>query len=120
MKFKNKILLILILIFSHAAYALDMKDIVAYPVPFNPHVNKTLTVGYPGGASLAGYKINVSICDINGDVVITRSRAQVPLVWNGRNGSGRFVKPGLYILKVEIENDLGDYGKKVIRVLIDY
>ena len=117
---KNKIIFIVMLALSQSAYAFDMKNIVAYPVPFNPQVDKTLTIGYPGGVQLSDHWVKVVIYDVNGDVVITKTRSQGPLVWNGRNNSGRFVKPGLYILKVEIENDLGDYGKKVIRILVDY
>ncbi len=121
MKLKNKIVLLLMLALSQGAYAFDMTDIVAYPVPFNPQ-KKTLTIGYPVGSPLTftSKTIRVSIYDINGDLVIERSRSANPLIWNGRNSSGRFVKPGLYILKIEIDDDNGDYGKKMIRILVDY
>jgi len=121
MKFINKIVIIMMLTFTQFAYAFDMKDIIAYPVPFNPQ-QKTLTIGYKAGSSLSlsGYKVKATIYDINGDLVLEKSRSQGPLIWNGRNSSGRFVKPGLYILKVEVEDDNGDYGKKIIRILVDY
>ncbi|HNX24608.1 MAG TPA: FlgD immunoglobulin-like domain containing protein [Spirochaetota bacterium] len=118
MKLTNRIIFIVILISSQAAYAFDIKGIAAYPVPFNPQ-KKTLTIGFPG-ASSSVHKIKVVIYDINGDLVIEKSGSQVPLYWNGRNSSGRHVKPGLYILKVEVDDDDGTYGKKIIRILVDY
>ena len=106
--------------FSNALYAFDMKDVVAYPVPFNPGKN-TLKIGYPSGYTVpTGYRLNVEIFDINGDLVTKKAGNQMPVVWNGRSGNGKFVKPGLYILRVEIENDAGDYGKNTIRILVDY
>lgn len=119
MKFRNKMIIILMLTLSQSLYALDMKNIVAYPVPFNPQKTK-LTVGDPGAVPGAPHKIKFSIYDINGDTVLSKSLSQLPVKWNGRNGSGKLVKPGLYIIKVEIDDDDGDYGKKVIRILVDY
>jgi flagellar hook assembly protein FlgD len=111
----------------NSLYGLTANDIIAYPVPFNPNQN-TLIIGTKvSGLSLAGYSVNVSIYDINGDFIIKKT-ASGNIKWNGRNNNGRIVKPGLYILKVEIENystdptDSGksDYIKKIIRILIDY
>lgn len=119
---KKRIIFIIMLIFSHAAYAYDMKNIAAYPVPFNPQKN-ALTIGTPGLTSAVPHSIRIEIYDINGDSVIKKSASQFPVYWNGRNSSGRFVKPGLYIVKIEIDDDIdqkGDYGKKVIRILVDY
>lgn len=118
MKMKNKIIFIIILAFSNAAYAYDMKNIAAYPVPFNPQ-KKVLTIGTPGQTS-SPHTIRMEIYDINGDLVIKKSGSQIPFVWNGRNSSGRYVKPGLYLLKIEIDDENGDYGKKVVRILVDY
>jgi len=117
---KFKIIIIIMLLSSEILYAFEMKDIAAYPVPFNPK-KITLKIGYPVGMAVpSGYSINVIVFDINGDLVVKKTGAQMPVVWNGRNGSGRYVKPGLYILKVEIESIDGDYGKKIIRILVDY
>lgn len=118
MKFRNKIIIILVLTLSQSLYALDMKNIVAYPVPFNPQKNM-LKIGYSPNV-IESHKIKLFIYDINGDTVLTKSLSQLPVIWNGRNGSGKLVKPGLYIIKVEIDDDNGDYGKKVIRILVDY
>lgn len=108
------------LILSHHAYALDLKNVVAYPVPFNPNKG-TLIIGDPANTTyLNSHKIKLAIFDINGDLVIEKAVSGVAVVWNGRNGAGRFVKPGLYIIKVEVDDDDGDYGKKVIRILVNY
>jgi len=119
MKFINKIIFILILAFSQAAYAFDLKDLAAYPVPFNPQ-KKLLNIDKPGATLGSPHNILVSIYDINGDLVIKKTGNGFPFIWNGRNSSGRFVKPGLYILKVEVDDISGDYGKKIIRILVDY
>ena len=118
MKLTNRIIFIFILITSQAAYAFDLKNLAAYPVPFNPQ-KKTLTVDNPAG-SLGAHKVIISIYDINGDLVIKKSLSAFPVKWNGRNNTGRYVKPGLYIIKVEVDDDDGTYGKKMIRILIDY
>lgn len=94
--------------------AYDMNNVIAYPVPFNP-VKGTLKIANPDS-----YIIEVNIYDINGDLVCTKTGNVNPVIWNGRDSSGRYVKPGLYIIKVTAENSSGDYGKKTIRILVDY
>ncbi len=103
---------------SQSLYAFDMTNIIAYPVPFNPQ-KKKLNIGYAPPA-VGSHSIKIGIYDINGDSVIKKTGNSFPLVWNGRNSSGKFVKPGLYIIKVEVDDDDGDYGKKIIRILVDY
>jgi len=117
MKLTNKITFIVILAFSQASYAYDMKNIVAYPVPFNP-LNKILTIGTPGVSE--PHIVKIEIYDVNGDTVIQKSGSGIPFLWNGRNSSGRFVKPGFYMIKIEFDDETGDYGKKMIRILVDY
>lgn len=120
MKLTNRIVFIIILICSQAAYAISLKDAAAYPVPFNPK-KKTLTIDNPPpAASLGSHKVILSIFDVNGDLVIKKSLSAFPARWNGRNSSGNYVKPGLYIIKVEVDDDDGTYGKKIIRILVDY
>ena len=122
MKLKKAIFIFVILICYNTVYAaITANKIIAYPVPFNPNKN-TLTIGTQG-TPLTGYSAKISIYDINGDLVIQKSATNASNTkWNGRNKSGRVVKPGLYILKVEIENisDPSEYIKKIIRILIDY
>ena len=124
MKLKKIIFITLLLICYntvHAAITITASEIIAYPVPFNPN-QKTLTIGEKaGGSDLSGYSVNVSVYDINGDLIIEKSGSG-NIKWNGRNKSGRIVKPGLYILKVEIEEygNPSNYIKKIIRILIDY
>jgi len=118
MKLRNKFIIILMILISQAIYALDMTGIIAYPVPFNPQKTK-LKIGYAPPA-VGSHLIKVAIHDINGDLVIKKTGNAFPVIWNGRNSSGKFVKPGLYIVKVEVDDDTGDYGKKVIRILVDY
>jgi len=93
-------------------YCYDMKQVFAYPVPFKPSVHSELTI-----QNLSTDPIVCSVYDINGDLVRT-IKSTGNATWNGRNGSGRVVKPGLYIIKVEIEGDNGNYGKKMIRIIV--
>ena len=124
MNFKKFFLIVGLLICCNSLYGLTANEIIAYPVPFNPKKN-TLTIGTNvSGTPLTGYSVNVLIYDINGDLIIKKT-ASGNIKWNGRNKSGRIVKPGLYILKVEIERDdtgsnKSEFVKKIIRILIDY
>jgi flagellar hook assembly protein FlgD len=123
MKLKKIIFITLLLVCCNPLYALTANDIIAYPVPFNPNKN-TLTIGTQAAGDLSGYSVKASIYDINGDLIIEKSGSG-NIKWNGRNKSGRVVKPGLYILKVEIEKDdpaadKSEFVKKIIRILIDY
>lgn len=123
-KFKIPVIIILLLYLSAAALsALDTKNIIAYPVPFNPKKG-IIRIGTTDG-TLTGYSVKAEIYDINGDIVRTisgtPSGTPAVLVWNGRNENGNYVKPGMYIIKITAENTAdGDYGKKIIRILVDY
>ncbi|HPS58464.1 MAG TPA: FlgD immunoglobulin-like domain containing protein [Spirochaetota bacterium] len=108
-------LLVLVIISFASVNAYDMKDVVVGPVPFNPKKDMILNIRNP-----QLYNLEISIYDINGDIVYTKSGSTNPVIWNGRDGNGRHVKPGLYIIKVIAENAAGNYGKKVIRILVDY
>ncbi len=116
---KIRLLTALLIIFiSNTLFAIDMDKIAAYPVPFNPKKHQKISVGEPS-VILAGYNIKIEIFDINGDFVAKRTGSQFPVYWNGRNDSGRYVKPGMYIIKVVAEND-NEYGRKTIRILVNY
>ena len=121
MKLKKFFLIICLIVCCNSLYAITAKDIIAYPVPFNPN-KQILSIGTkPGAGLIIDHSVNVSIYDINGDFIIKKSASKKNAIWNGRNKSGRIVKPGLYILKVEIEEEsTGEYIKKIIRILIDY
>ena len=110
-------------IFSTKAFSLDAKNIVAYPVPFNTKIHQNLRIGFkPGVISYIVDKVKIEICDINGDTVFNGEYLTLDSVrWNGRNKKGKRVKPGLYIIKVSIENTgRGEYGSKIIRILITH
>jgi len=97
------------------AFALDMSAVKAYPVPYNP-ARGTLTIdGLP-----TNIQNRIQIFDINGDLVFDRSYPSSDIKWGGRNNSGKVVTPALYIIKVISEDDSGGYGKKLIRILVDY
>ncbi|PKL37270.1 MAG: hypothetical protein CVV44_16690 [Spirochaetae bacterium HGW-Spirochaetae-1] len=108
-------------------FAFDPAHIIAYPVPFNPKQGvKFITIEYDQSKGAEVYeKMVVEVFDINGDSVRKIEKIGAPtvaaVIWNGRNDRGNLVKPGLYIIKVTVENEtLGEYGKKLIRVLIKY
>jgi hypothetical protein len=98
-------------------FPLDTGSIKAYPVPFNPNKHDSLKIdGFPANTN----KIKIVIMDINGDSVFTREySSSAAIIWNGRNGNGKMAKPGLYIIKLTLETTTGDYGKKIIRILIN-
>lgn len=122
-KFFAEVMFIFILIPN--IYAVDIKSVVAYPVPFNPQ-NEKLTIGYPKHSNVFsdGIKSRVTVFDINGDVVTVINGStlnnEVACVWNGRRSNGEYAKPGLYLLKVEISDNEGGYWKKTLRVLVKY
>ncbi len=126
-KFFGVTMFVFILISS--IYAVDIKSVVAYPVPFNPQ-NEKLSIGYPQSYAnvfsaeiKSEIKSRVTVFDINGDVVTVingSASGKVACKWNGRRSNGEYVKPGLYLLKVEISDNEGGYWKKTLRVLVKY
>jgi flagellar hook assembly protein FlgD len=95
-----------------------MGGFIAFPVPYNPKKgvmkieNRGTAVTYGRGEFI--------VYDVNGDHVFTKSFSSDITFWNGRNTRGEYVKPGLYLIKLEVENDTGKFGKKVIRILVKY
>jgi len=121
MKALRPVILFISLSMAGNAFALSTKNIIAYPVPFNPKTasNKFITVKDNAGSTYSQFTIEVF--DINGDRVREISGSGTEVKWNGRNERGSLVKPGLYIIKVTVEDDTsGGYGKKLIRVLVSY
>lgn len=112
----------LINLFPYAALALDLGNVIAYPVPFDPNRHiLTIKDNAPSPAQVS--KLKIDIFDINGDSVFSREivlSGPVLTQWSGRNNSGRKVRPGLYIIRVTAENASGDYGRKIIKILVDY
>jgi hypothetical protein len=101
-----------------AAHSYNMAAVVAYPVPYNPRYG-VLTIEDKSG--VAFNKIRIHIYDVNGHDVYSGMFPGYPAIWNGRTQTGRMVGPGMYIIKVEAENVLtGLYGKKMIRILVEY
>ncbi len=97
---------------------INMTGVIAYPVPFNPNVATNMTIRFDGVTVNGTIKIN--IYDVNGDLLFTQNYSSSPVTWNGRNTNGRLVAPGMYIIKVELQNNDGSTGKKLIRILINY
>jgi len=118
-------LFFLIILLPVLLYAVEIKNVVAYPVPFDPHKSK-LTIGYPqsGGDFLpVENRAEVTVFDVNGDIVTVINgvpSGKIACIWNGRRGNGEYAKPGLYLIKVEISASDGGYWKKVLRVLVKY
>ena len=116
--------LLLFILSGRIASALNTKDLVAYPVPFNPKKGTVqyITIGNdPNKAPLSIDKFKIEVYDINGDKVCTRHYNSATAIWNGRNDNGVLVKPGMYIIKATVENTAtGEFGRKIIRILINY
>ncbi|HOW84045.1 MAG TPA: hypothetical protein PK573_15895 [Spirochaetota bacterium] len=107
--------------FSEAIQAVDTGKIIAYPVPFNPRKgDRVLTIEHKSG--LTNYRVKVEIFHVNGDLVFKRKFGLLPAYWNGHNDRGNLVKPGFYIMMLDIEGTLTDHsqGKKMIRILVNY
>jgi hypothetical protein len=112
---------LLIIFHGGVIYSLNMDNIIAYPVPFNPNI-QVLKIGYkPAVPPDTVDTVTIEIFDINGDTVFLREYSSLnnPVIWNGYNNSGKKVKPGLYIIKVTIENSQsGARGLKIIRIVV--
>jgi len=104
----------LFLFISQYSYGLDLTRVYAYPVPFIPskHTYITIQIKY-SGASFA----RCTVYDINGDKVKELAGSN-DIIWNGRNDMGNLVSPGMYIVKIELEAENGEYKKKIIRILV--
>ncbi len=124
-KMKHTIIVIIMLFLAwENLFSFNTKSIIAYPVPFNPKKGsiKYITIGNPPSmTTLAVDRITIEVYDINGDPVTRKEFSSSEARWNGRNDKGKLVLPGLYIIKVTVENSMtGDFGRKLIRVLINY
>lgn len=96
------------------------QGIAAYPVPYNPG-RGVMKISDLSGALTGIQSVEVIIFDINGDRVFSRNFAGFTnVVWNGRNDSGVKVSPGMYIVKVTVEDANGYVGKRLIRILVNY
>jgi hypothetical protein len=109
------------LIYTDIAFPINISDVIAYPVPFNPKIHKNLNIAKkPGHDAGIINKVKIEIFDINGDQVLSGNYSNIPVLWNGRNDKGKLVGPGLYIIKVILENSTtGEYKQKIIRILIN-
>lgn len=107
----------------------DLPGVHAYPVPFNPKKSsaKAITIDFSSASLSVPCQIKMSVYDINGDSVCSRSfsfskpdELNGLVKWNGRNDSGKLVGQGLYIIRLEVEESSGAYSEKNIRVVIVY
>ncbi|TAL31342.1 MAG: hypothetical protein EPN93_17925 [Spirochaetes bacterium] len=129
MKKTIAILVTLILFSATGVHALNLGKVVAYPVPFNPNAGSGLLKLLDKSGSVTGpFSVTLEIFDINGDKVLGKNYSGVnlasalnPVVWNGRNGAGKKVKPGFYIIKLTVEDPASNaFSSTTIRILIDY
>jgi hypothetical protein len=109
------------LIYTGNAYSININNVIAYPVPFNPKLHKNLNIAEkPGSDTGVINKVKIEIFDINGDRVLVGNYTNIPVLWNGRNDKGKLVGPGLYIIKVILEyTPTGEYKQKMIRILVN-
>ena len=118
-----------------AVYAVDLSNVRAYPVPFSPQgKNHVLTISDKDDSSVCpgtDCSVKLEVFDINGDPVVTRNYSSgSPVVWNGRNSRGKYVRPGFYILKLTVTggpdgDDNGNgvkpadpYATKIIKIVV--
>ncbi|HPA71381.1 MAG: hypothetical protein KBA61_05340 [Spirochaetes bacterium] len=114
------IALLAVLFAGEPLFALSAHRIVAWPVPFNPN-RQTLTINYEPGFTPTAIPnlVKVEIFDINGDLVYEGQAGGLPYSWSGRNMGGRMVHPGMYIIKLTVENTgTGAFGRRIIRIVV--
>ena len=101
-------------------FALNAERIVAWPVPFNPS-RQTLTINYEPGftPSVSPNRVRMEIFDINGDKVFEGEYPGLAISWGGRNMNGRMVHPGMYIIKLLVEDtNSGRLNRRIIRIVV--
>ncbi|MCX7678404.1 MAG: hypothetical protein N2316_04220 [Spirochaetes bacterium] len=105
----------------HSTYALNASRIVAWPVPFNPN-RHFLTIDYAPESQRdvpAPDKIQMTIFDVNGDRVFESWYSSLPIYWYGRNTEGKVVHPGMYIIRLVVEqSSLGTLERRTIRIAV--
>ncbi|MCL2026441.1 MAG: hypothetical protein FWG92_06520 [Leptospirales bacterium] len=106
---------------------IDMSGVHAYPVPYNPKKSSVRVIQFKGWPTTSGVaKVKMEVFDINGDRVLSRTFSPVSTAqWNARNEKGRLVSPGMYIIKLSLDDPgaaetAENFGRKTIRVLIAY
>lgn len=110
-----------VLLLADNINAINVDKLIAYPVPFNPRRHGTMKVRFSYQTSSTGLVVKMNIYDINGDKVKYKKSSVLPIQWNGHNDMGNLVKPGFYIIKVDVEDPAtGQQGKKTLRVLVNY
>ncbi|MBN1532227.1 MAG: hypothetical protein JXA20_06160 [Spirochaetes bacterium] len=120
MKRKMLFAAVIVLSISAGLLASITSGIIAYPVPYNPD-RGIMQIADQSGTLTGVTKVEVTIMDINGDQVFNRIYPGLSgVAWNGRNSSGSKVRPGFYMVKVEVEDVSGFRGSKVIRILVNY
>ena len=77
-----------------------------FPNPFNPTVQWTLSVPDPGAR-----KVTVAVYDVRGRLVrVLADRAFAPgrhvLRWDGRDGTGRSLPSGVYMIRAQLGNEV--------------
>ena len=75
-----------------------------YPNPFN----KRITIRYFLNKPI---DVHLSIYSVSGEEIRTlvnekQSQGQKSIVWNGRNGQGQKVNPGIYVYKLQVDNQM--------------
>ncbi len=127
MKYKIVILMLFILLVplktDLSAGSIDTTNLIAYPNPFKPQQHGQVTIGYYPDPS-DSYAMDIKVYNINGDLVSTISVALASglysTTWNGRNSRGALVNPGLYMIRVKIDDINGNSAVKVLRLLVNH
>ena len=93
-----------------------LRRLQAQPAAFTPNgdgVNDEVTITYDLRNIEAPRQISVKVFDLSGRLVRelmdtpARSGSFVSM-WNGRNGAGELVAPGIYFYRVDLGTDKGD------------
>jgi len=95
-----------------------LRDVVVQPSVFTPQadgVNDVVSIGFTLFQLLAGAQVEVGIFSLGGQRVweevleVQRAGPQEAVEWDGLDEAGHLVPPGVYLARVRVVTDQGDF-----------
>jgi hypothetical protein len=95
-----------------------LRDVIVQPSVFTPQadgVNDVVSISFTLFQLLAGAQVEVGIYSLGGQRVweevleVQRAGPQEAVEWNGQDEAGDLVPPGVYLARVRVVTDQGDF-----------